>query len=202
MRAHRSVFLHLLVIIMGLNLILPSQLALAASDVVYVRVGRAYLRKGPGTNFTQTSLIKEGTRLDVLTRRGDWLEVKTTLEVEGWILSKATTSTPPPEVVIRELEMKISRLDEANSALEARIRTLADTRQDVELEASKSRSDILTLNAKVQAMEDERSLLWAALGIVVLLLGWGLGFFTGMSRRQLEARHQDAMVKASGQRLV
>lgn len=173
----------------------------AAPEVVYVAVGRAYLRKGPGVNFSQASLVSEGARLEITGSRGDWLKVVTTLGVEGWILDRATTTTPPPEVVIRELEQKISTLETTNAGLEDRIRILADTRQDVELAASQARAETTTLTSRIDAMESDRSFRWACLGVVVLLLGWGLGFFTGMSRRQLEARHQEQMVQATRQRM-
>jgi len=183
------------------SLILPATLASAAEDVVYVKVGRAYLRKGPGVNFSQLSLVSEGIRLDVTNRRGDWLKIKTTLGAEGWILARATTSTPPPEVVIRELGQRIETLEEDNSGLQERIRTLADTRQDIELSASQRQAKITLLEAKVESIESNQTFLWSCLGVVVLLVGWGLGFFTGMSRKQLEIRHQNEMVKATKERM-
>lgn len=169
----------------------------AASDVVYVDVGRAYLRTGPGVAWGQKNLVSEGARLEVLTRRGDWLEVRTSTGADGWILGRATTTAPPPEVALMELEQRFKLLEQTNTSLEERIRTLADARQDVELQASQRQAEISALNAQIEALQSRETFLWACLGVGVLLLGWGLGFVTGMSRRQLENRHQEDLAQAS-----
>ena len=178
----------------SLLLVFPFQLLIAEEkDMVYVEVERSYLRSGPGVEYAERGVVNKGDALEVLERQVIWLKVQPVVGREGWILKRATTSVAPAPVVIDSLKGKITDLDKENNELQERIRTLADTRQDVEMEASQLKGQVLGLQARVDALESSRELMWAALGVIVLLLGWFLGFLTGMARKQAENKAQSEM---------
>jgi len=70
-----------------------------AGQVAVVAGPSVNLRSGPGTSFGLAGKAKQGERLAVLTKQGDWLKVKTgsglTAWVAGWLVSVKTVAPPP-----------------------------------------------------------------------------------------------------------
>jgi len=164
-------------------------------EKVYVNVARSNLRNGPGAEWATQGVVAAGQELEVLGAQDEWLRVEAPGGKPGWIIRKATTSTPPTPVVVKTLERKIGNLQDENEDLAREIRRLSDARQDLELQASQLKAEVALLTSKTEELKSWRTVMWVMLGLVVLFTGWALGFLTGMFRRQAEDKRYDTLMK-------
>ncbi len=162
---------------------------------VFVKVTRSHLRAGPGINYKTVTIVSSGQELSVVARRGDWYKVSTLTGTTGWIIRRAVTSSAPAPVVIRELERTVKEMEAENQRLTAEIRRLSDARQDLELKASKLNAEVLALQTRNDDLQSWRTIIWGVIGLVVLLVGWALGFIAGNFRRQAEDTRYNAMMR-------
>lgn len=56
-----------------------------AKGVAYVKVGKANIRSGPGTQYGVINAAKEGDKLEVIEERGSWCSVRLPDGSTGWI---------------------------------------------------------------------------------------------------------------------
>lgn len=162
---------------------------------MYVNVGTSNLRSGPGAQYESLGVVASGQELEVTTTQGDWLKVYGPGGRPSWIIKHATTSTPPTPVVVRSLERKIKDLESDNDRLAKEIRGLSDSRQDLELEASKLKADVQVLASRNDELKSWSTVLYVLLGLLVLITGWVLGFIAGTFRRQAEDKRYNALIK-------
>lgn len=171
------------------------QVATRPLDRVFVNVARSNLRSGPGAQFASVGVVAAGQELEVVQVQDEWLKVTTAGGKPGWIIRRAVTSTPPTPVVVKTLERKISGLQSENEELAREIRRLSDSRQDLELQASKLTTEVSLLTSRNEELKSWRTVLWVILGIMVLMIGWVLGFLAGMFRRQADDKRYDTLIK-------
>jgi len=169
-------------------------------DQVWVQVTRSNLRSGPGAQYSAVGVVVQGTQLKVVGAASDWFEVQPRSGKRGWIIQRAVTAIPPRDVIVRTLERKIEKLAEENEGLSEEIQRLSDTRQDLELQTSELKADVVLLTAKNEDLQHWRILMWVILGLLVHLTGWGLGFIAGSFRRQAEDKRYNSMMKDAAKR--
>lgn len=58
---------------------------LAKSDTVVVKRGQVNVRSGPGTNHEVAFIVEKGVPFRVVTRKGDWIQIKHADGDTGWI---------------------------------------------------------------------------------------------------------------------
>lgn len=171
-----------------------------AGERAWVDVARSNLRSGPGTEYESVIIVSAGQEVELVEVTDDWVKVRTSSGKEGWLTRRAITTTPPTPVVVKTLERKLSLVQAENEELSREMKRLADTRQDLELQTSQLKGEAAVLQAQNEELKSWRMWMWAALGILVLLIGWALGFVTGMLRRQADDRRYDALMKDAANR--
>lgn len=171
-----------------------------AGERAWVDVARSNLRGGPGTEHESVIIVSAGQEVELVEVTDDWVKVRTSSGKEGWLTRRAITTTPPTPVVVKSLERKLSVVQAENEELSREMKRLADTRQDLELQTSQLKGEVAVLQAQNEELKSWRMWMWAALGILVLLIGWALGFVTGMLRRQADDRRYDALMKDAANR--
>lgn len=171
-----------------------------SGDRVWIDVPRSHLRSGPGTEFESVTIVSAGQELEVVQIQDDWLKVRASNGKEGWLSRRAVTTTPPTPVVVKSLERKMAALQGENDELTRELRRLADGRQDLELESSKLKGEVIVLQAQNEELKSWRVWVWGLLGLLVMLTGWGLGFVTGTLRRQADDKRYEALMRDAGNR--
>ena len=74
----------------------PAAAALVpAQRVLYVKAHLANFRDGSGTSAKILRVLRQGTRLQVLEARNDWLRVRLDDGQEGWVAESVTSPTAP-----------------------------------------------------------------------------------------------------------
>ncbi len=176
----------------------------AETDVekVYINVRRANVRDGPGPEHKALRVLSAGQGLVVLGSSGNWLKVDLGNGKAGWVNKRAVTHKPPAPVVIAQLRRELKAVQQDNETLKQEITRLSDARQDLELENSRLKAQVNVLTLQNEDLKSWRVILWAGLGLVVLLVGWGLGFLTGMFRKQADDRRYDRLMREAGTKNV
>ena len=85
------------------------------------------LRQGKSTKHKILKTLETGTPLEVLEEDESYFKVRTTDGVEGYVLRQYVSSNPPKTQRIEELEM-------LNSSLQKEIRSLEESRKNLELQ--------------------------------------------------------------------
>ncbi len=170
------------------------------ADQVYVNVRRSNVRNGPGANYKAIRVMAQGDALTAIGSKGNWYKVKLEDGKVGWINRRAVTRTPPDDVVIASLRRELGEVKQENEGLKQEITRLSDARQDLELENSRLKSQVNLLTLKNEDLKSWRAVLWVALGLAVLFVGWVLGFLTGMFRKQADDRRYDRLMRDAGAR--
>lgn len=169
-------------------------------EKVWLDVARSHLRAEPGTDSDSVVIVSAGQELEVVATQDDWMKVATSTGKVGWLSRRAVTATPPTPVVVKSLEKKLAGLQSENEQLTTEMRRLADSRQELELQTSKLRTEVAVFQAQTEELKSWRIWMWALIGLVVLLVGWVLGFITGTLRRQADDRRYDALKKDAAAR--
>ena len=73
----------------------PAPAAAPAPELLYVKARQANFREGVGTSAKILRVLRQGTRLQVLERRNDWLRVRLDDNKEGWVAVSITSATAP-----------------------------------------------------------------------------------------------------------
>lgn len=128
--------------------------AAAAAEVVYVHDAvRLDVRDTPVDFGAPVAEVTTGAELTVLEREGDYIRIRTTEGVEGWISQSGVSSEQPARLQLEQLRKELER-QEAQSA-ELR-KTLADSNRA--REAMESRINALTTeNAALKRQNEQLS---------------------------------------------
>lgn len=171
-------------------------------EKVWVDVARSHLRSGPGTDSESVIIVSAGQELEVVAVQDDWFKVSTSSGKVGWLSRRAVTTTAPTPVVVKSLEKKLAAVQSENEQISQEMRRLADARQELELQTSKLRTEAAIVQAQNEELKSWRIWMWGLLGLVVLLVGWVLGFITGTLKRQADDRRYESLKKDATQRRV
>ncbi len=169
----------------------------ALAETLYVsdtlRVG---IRTLPNTNVPSISIVKSGTAVEVLKRKGSYIKIRTKNGVEGWVkgayFSKKTPATKKLKEALNEissLEKEIQSLNKQKNAqmknatpdLSNEVKTLESRNQALKNEVLALKNTPKTSNtAPSFSLNDiDKNIIYGAVGGLVVLLC--LGFLFGVS---------------------
>ncbi|EFI33358.1 SH3 type 3 domain protein [Desulfonatronospira thiodismutans ASO3-1] len=103
------------------------------------------MRTGPSLQHRVVRMLPSGTSFQVLEESGDYYRVRITDGNEGWVLKQYAMDRTPREMVIRQLESNISRLQE-------RLPVSEQKAADLEKENSEVRTKLMTLEQELSEL--------------------------------------------------
>ena len=82
-----------------------------------------------GTNNTKkiVAVLKDGTRVDLLSEEGPWAYVRTAGGREGWILKRYLTQQPPPKMIVERLKKRNQKLKDEYQRLKKELDDISQT---------------------------------------------------------------------------
>ncbi|MDH3327394.1 MAG: TIGR04211 family SH3 domain-containing protein [Gammaproteobacteria bacterium] len=168
----------------------------AIAETLYVsdtlRVG---IRTEPGNNVPSIAVVKSGAAVEVLDRKGSYIQVRTKSGVEGWVKSAYFSRKAPSAKLLNDAMTKISTLEkEINSlnkeqAKQATITTdpsLTNKMTALEKNNQILKSEIhalktkpgMDINNRLPFKNFDENTLYIALGTLIVL--FSLGFLFGV----------------------
>ncbi len=84
------------------------------------------LRDGPGPSYTPLKALRTGTKLTVLDKQNQYIQVQTENGVTGWLKAQYTIPTPPGAIEAPKLRRELNRLVLTNKHLSQKIKSLKD----------------------------------------------------------------------------
>lgn len=189
----------LIIVCFVLFLVFP----LHAKDIYVTGVTYITMRTGPGTDHKIVSMLKSGTRLEIIEYNQDWTQAKTQDGKSGWVLSRFLTEEIPGALVVdklrdknTELMEKLEEVSQENTRLVNENKSLTEIKEKYNklkqesadfLKLDKEHKQITQLYEaqKKQIVELESGLnnekkLWFLSGAGVLIVG----LFLGLSMRK------------------
>lgn len=76
------------------------------------------LRSGKGTDYRIIAVVQDGEQVTVLEEEGYWARIKRENGVEGWIMKRFLSETPPPSQLLQGLRSEKSRLSQKIASLQ------------------------------------------------------------------------------------
>jgi len=176
---------------------------LYAKDIYVTGVTYITMRTGPGTDHKIVSMLKSGTKLEIIEYNKDWTQAKTQDGKSGWVLSRFLTEEIPGALIVdklreknRNLETKLTAVSKENEELLDENKSLKEIEKKYNKLKQES-ADFLKLDTehkkitklyeaqKKQIIELESGLnnekkLWFLSGAGVLIVG----LFLGLSMRK------------------
>ncbi len=174
-----------------------------ADDIYVTGVTKITMRTGPGTEHKIVSMLKSGTKLEIVEYQSDWTQVRTDQGKIGWVLSRFLTQRVPDALMVERLEndnqqllSKLKAVEEENQTLTVKNATLIQIEEKYK-ELKQKSSDFLKLDARfkemthqyeaqktqIQTLENDLNnepKLWFLIGPGVFIVG----LFFGLSRRK------------------
>lgn len=117
------------------SVVLP--LAEASAKDLYVKPSaEVALRRGQGTEYKIVSMVRDGTKVELVEENDDYTMVRLDSGVEGWMLSRFLTPEPPLSLVVVNLRSDKEKLEENSAEAAERIKeltqALAGAREELE----------------------------------------------------------------------
>jgi uncharacterized protein YgiM (DUF1202 family) len=179
LKMKRVIFLALLTLLVISN-------PVYADQTVYVNYQSVNIRTYPNTGSNVIRSVPLGEALKVLEETERWYKVKLKDNTMGWIYKTMVINDIPAPIKIVEIESKLEgktrELEDIKSKFEAQAALNAEldkNLKEIQLELDKS-------VRKNREFERQHDLKLAAIGIIILLLGWAAGYVTGFLKRQTE----------------
>ena len=169
----------------------------AIAETVYVsdtlRVG---IRTLPNSNVPSIAVVKSGVAVEVLERRGSYIQIRTQSGVEGWVKGAYFSKTPPTANKLDKALIKISALEKEIKSLSTqkstniaskspdlsnKVKTLESNNQALknEIEALKRRPNTTTAENPFSIKNIDKNIIYGIVGGLVVLLC--IGFLFGVS---------------------
>jgi SH3 domain protein len=160
---------------------------------VYVKDSlRVGVRTEPGNEATPFSVVTTGMKLEVIDRSGDYVKIKTSSGVEGWIKGTYVSEEVPAVIKFEELEKKYKELESkvAKQDKRAQATVLNNKELNAEIEQLKQANAELRVqleDATQTAISSGLSYLWKILLVVIVgIAGFALG--VGWYRKKMMKR--------------
>ena len=177
-----------------------------AEDIYVTGITKITMRTGPGVEHKIVSMLKSGTRLEIVEYQKDWSQIKTGNGTTGWVLSRFLTQKVPDALRVEELEKnnqdlmaRLKSLEEGNKVLAVKNAALVQIEEKYKDLKQKS-ADFLQLDAEYKKMTQqfeiqknqietlENSLnneekLWFLSGAGVFIVGLFLGLSTRKKKK-------------------
>lgn len=174
-----------------------------AEDMYVASVTEISLRTGPSVDNKIVTMLKTGSKLEILEFNKDWSQVRTDNGKSGWVLSRFITPKKPEILLLDELKeknqtllSKIAQLEEENKSLAVKTVFLGELEEKYN-KLQQDSADFLKLDAeykdaiqqndaqkafieKLEADMDSDPKLWFLIGPGVFIVG----LFFGLSSRK------------------
>ncbi len=105
------------------------------------------IHSGPGQSFPIVSTLRTGNQFTVLDERAGYLQVKTGNDIEGWIQTQYTRTTPPSNVLVPKLRAKLKQIILNNKHFGKEVAALKKQLEQQNAALQNKRQDILAQNA-------------------------------------------------------
>lgn len=110
----------------------------AFAKTLYVQPSsEVVVRRGQGTDFKITAMVKDGTRVQLLEEGTDYSRVRLPNNKEGWMLTRFLSTQPPLQQVVDSLRSEAEELtqsrDEAVQKFEAITAVLSTTEKELQV---------------------------------------------------------------------
>ncbi len=174
-----------------------------AEDIYVTGITNITMRTGPGVGHKIVTMLKSGTKLEIMQYEKDWSQVRSGMGKIGWVLSRFLTQKVPDALRVAKLEKrtqdlqeKLDRIEEENKNLTMKNAKLVQIEEKY-IELKKESSNFLKLDAKhkevvkqydeqkirIESLEDESKdeiKYWLLIGPSVFIVG----LFFGLSTRK------------------
>ncbi len=127
---------------------------MAAAETAYIidklLVG---IHKEKELNSAIVKVVPTGTPLEVLKREGDFAQVRTTEGLNGWVDSSYIMLKKPAQLMVLDLEARLSEAGQVIKAAKKKIKTL-DTRLSKTKNGKASLAELEKLQARIAELEE------------------------------------------------
>ncbi|MBI5183515.1 MAG: TIGR04211 family SH3 domain-containing protein [Nitrospinae bacterium] len=154
------------------------------AETAYINETTVNVRTGPGTEFDALKIVKYGDKITIIGEQEGWYKVRLEDGKEGWVSKKTIREEPPVQIVIEDLQSKIisqekeaELLRKENEELKGLKASLSSRIEDIE----KRRS---LLDKENKRLKEYNNIIWAIIGIAILIIGWLMGFLFGHFKRE------------------
>ena len=113
------------------------------------------LRRGPGTEYKITNMIKAGTPVTVLEETEEWTRVQLDDDKDGWVLTRFLQSKVPDTVTLEKLQKTYSALKDEADALRDENRALMEKSETLSAELSRRQNEFGALNTTYETLKNE-----------------------------------------------
>jgi len=103
-----------------MSLLLMSANALAATRYISDQLS-INLRRGPGTSYGITKLLKAGTEVETMKQTNGWTQVRTPTGTTGYVLTRFVSSEPAARDRIEQYQSQAEKLEQENESLHAEL---------------------------------------------------------------------------------
>jgi CRISPR/Cas system CSM-associated protein Csm5 (group 7 of RAMP superfamily) len=144
-----------------------------------------------------------GYPLKVLEENERWYKVELKDKTAGWVYKTMVFNDVPLPLKISELESKLKEKTSEFEEIKSKFEVQAALNSELDKNLKETQQELNTSLQKNEKFEKQHDLKLAAIGIIILILGWGGGFVTGFLKRQTEdKRFIKMMVEANSLRKV
>lgn len=132
---------------------------------------RAHLRSGPGLEFRIMKILPAGSKVQTLSRDGDWIRVRHE-DMEGWIPNGYVSAEEPASIQLPRVREKLATAEGRVTELDQKL--VAQTAELTELATLRERNRILESDASRLNANSRWKALTAGAGIVLVGILIGL----------------------------
>lgn len=87
------------------------------------------MRSGASTQHRITKMLRSGTRLEILSKEGGWVQIKTPEGKTGWVLARFLVNQPVARERLAKAEAKLARLLANDDSVRAQLNTAREDNQ-------------------------------------------------------------------------
>jgi len=140
--------------IIGMCLVLFSTPVLAENKYVSDSV-KVTMRTGPGNDRKIISLLRVGTKVEVVQPGDDWTLVRLANEKEGWVINRFLTDKIPSDIELKILKSKYQALKDSASQMQEKNSLLKAENKKLTTEFAVSRKELQKTSKDYEVLKTE-----------------------------------------------
>lgn len=145
-------YLYLLMIIFAAFL---WAMTVSAKDIYVTGVTNITMRTGPGVSHKIVTMLKSGTKLEIIEYGKDWTQVLSASGRTGWVLSRFLTEAVPSALIVDQLRKENSGLVSKLAAVEKENREKLSAVEKENNELVNENAALLLIQQKYETLKDE-----------------------------------------------
>ncbi len=143
--------LAILVAALLLPVALPARAEYVTDDL------HAALRTGPGLEYRIITFLKSGTPLTVLSTSGEWTEVSSGREQQGWMESRVISTGTPLASALSSTRREAEKLREENTALTRRLGEVQSDHAEVSRSGEAAEKELSALKKEFERWKTDQA---------------------------------------------